>query len=158
MKPLKLPFGLWVFCLVAALAIRGAAAEEASSKDVYDPQKVVYHVNFDGGQNMKQYKSTLGNIQNHIDAVGQDKLDMRVVMNGDGVGLLMEAEKNADLGQRISNLKAQGVKFQICRNTLMGRDIKLDDLYDAWDQDVVPSGVAEVAKLEHNGFALIKTY
>lgn len=158
MKNSILPLGLCAFLLVAGFPVQNAAAEVESGEPIYGPQKVVYHVNFDGGQDMKQYKSTLGNIQNHINAVGKDKLDLRVVMNGDGLGLLMEAEKNADIGQRVSNLKAQGVKFQICKNTLSGRNIELDDLYDAWDQDVVPSGVAEVAKLEQEGFALIKTY
>ncbi|MFZ0256260.1 MAG: DsrE family protein [Gammaproteobacteria bacterium] len=158
MKRLMLPLGLLALLLTAGFTIQGIVAEEKSGDSAYEPQKVVYHVNFDGGQNMKQYKSTLGNILNHVNAVGQNKLDLRVVMNGDGLGLLMEAEKDADMAQRISNLKAQGVKFQICKNTLTGRNIQLEDLYDAWDEDVVPSGVAEVAKLEQNGFALIKTY
>lgn len=118
----------------------------------------VEHVNFDGGDQDKLYMATLRNVQNHINAVGKDRLDLRVVMDGDGLGLLVDAKTNADLGQRVSNLKAQGVSFLVCKNTMAGRDIELEDLYDAWDDDIVPSGVAEVAKLQQEGFALIKTY
>ncbi|MGD8309084.1 MAG: DsrE family protein [Chromatiales bacterium] len=150
----SLMFAFAAILTLSLVCARSLAAQEES----YAPQKVVYHVNFDGGDADKRYFSTLGNVLNHINAVGKNKLDLRVVMNGDGLGLLMEAKQNADLAQRIGNLKSLGVQFKVCRNTLTGRDIALDDLYDAWEEDIVPSGVAEVAKLQQDGFSYVKTY
>jgi intracellular sulfur oxidation DsrE/DsrF family protein len=57
---------------------------------------------------------------------------------------------------RISGLKDQGVKFEVCANTLKGRQVNLEDLYDATDEDVVPSGVAELARLQGMGYTYIK--
>jgi intracellular sulfur oxidation DsrE/DsrF family protein len=34
--------------------------------------------------------------------------------------------------------------------------VKLEDLYDASEADVVPSGVAELARLESMGYSYIK--
>jgi intracellular sulfur oxidation DsrE/DsrF family protein len=144
--------------LLSLLLLAPWTLPSVAQESPYAPQKVVYHVNFDGGEGNKHYLATLRNVQNHINAVGEDRLDLRVVMNGNGLHLLMNANDDADLGQRVSNLKAQGVRFLVCRNTMEGRDIKLEDLYDAWEEDIVPSGVAEVAKLQQEGFALIKTY
>jgi len=136
--------------LTAVLAI-GALQTGALAAD---KQKVVYHVN---GGDAKQNLATMRNIQNHINAVGKDKLDLRVVMHGDGLNLVKEAMSNKDLSSNIDKLKLQGVAFNVCKNTLTGK--KLDakkDLYDVSDKDIVPSGVAELAILQSQGFAYIK--
>jgi len=56
----------------------------------------------------------------------------------------------------IANLKSQGVKFSVCANTLKGRKVSLDQLYDAEKADIVPSGVAEIAHLQSQGFAYMR--
>ena len=123
-------------------------------------QKVVYHVN---GDDPKQLKATLGNIQNHINAVCAkgdvcaDKLDLRVVMHGNGLDLLKIAKTDEDFKSKIDNLKLQGTSFKVCANTLKGK--KLDyktDLHDVKQSDIVPSGVAELAILQGQGFSYVK--
>ncbi len=52
----------------------------------YTKQKVVYHIN---GDNPKQQAGALLNIQNHINAVGAENLDLRVVMHGNGVSMVL---------------------------------------------------------------------
>ena len=52
----------------------------------YGKQKVVYHINVD---NPKQNAGALRNIQNHINAVGVEDIDIRVVMHGNGLAVLM---------------------------------------------------------------------
>ena len=45
----------------------------------------------------------------------------------------------------------------MCNNTLVGRDISWeDDLYDVWEEDIVPSGVAELSRLQQMGYTYIK--
>ncbi len=120
----------------------------------YGKQKVVYHVNFD---DEKQLKAALGNIQNHINAVGKENIDLRVVMHGPGVALLQMANKNPDFSDKISNLKRQGIHFNVCNNTLQGKKINYKtDLYDVSQEDIVPSGVAEIAHLQTQGFSYVK--
>jgi intracellular sulfur oxidation DsrE/DsrF family protein len=130
----------------------------------YGKQKVVYHVNTYGG---KDQEAALRNIQNHINAVGASNLDLKVVMHGDGISLLLspdavagtkmkEGNATQEMEARISGLKDQGVKFEVCANTLKGRQVKLEELYDADDEDVVPSGVAELARLQGMGYTYIK--
>ena len=41
--------------------------------------------------------------------------------------------------------------------TLRGREISYeDDLYDVWEEDIVPSGVAELSRLQQMGYTYIK--
>jgi intracellular sulfur oxidation DsrE/DsrF family protein len=158
-----------------ALAAEGTKAESgtagtssptaaSSEHSRYGKQKVVYHINFYGA---KDQLDALRNIQNHINAVGAENIDLKVVLHGDGLSLLLEPdglegtkmkEGNADeeMQARIAGLKQQGVHFDVCANTLKGRNVKLEDLYDVSKADIVPSGVAELARLEGMGYSYIK--
>ena len=132
----------------------------------YGKQKVVYHINYD---DPKKQAGGLKNIQNHINAVGAKNLDIKVVLHGHGLSLLLDPESlsklkkfkhaNADekMMARVDSLKDQGVSFNVCNNTIRGRKVDLEgDLYNVEKSDVVPSGVAEVAKLQLMGYAYIK--
>lgn len=135
--------------LAAAIAVTAvpAIAQEMP------PQKVVYHNN--GSTEPDYYKHFLANVRNHITAVGRDNIELVVVGHGDGLQLLVDAETDPELAAKIDALRADGVRFLICANTLRSRNITLDDLYGAKDEDVVPSGVAEIARLEQEGFAYL---
>jgi intracellular sulfur oxidation DsrE/DsrF family protein len=136
-----------------ALLSLGLGAGTAYAGD-YGKQKVVYHINY---SDEKELSGALRNIQNHINAVGKENLDLRVVMHGPGIALLQIANKNPDFADKVANLKRQGIHFNVCNNTLVGK--KLDyktDLYDVSKEDIVPSGVAEIAHLESQGFSYVK--
>ena len=132
----------------------------------YDKQKVVYHINYD---NPKKQAGALRNIQNHINAVGAENMDIKVVLHGNGLSLLLDPDslerltkfKHANatdkMTAKIDGLKSQGVNFQVCANTVKGRKVDMsNDLHDVDQGDIVPSGVAEVAKLQLEGYAYIK--
>ena len=43
--------------------------------------------------------------------------------------------------------------FNVCNNTLRGRKISYDkDMYDVYKEDIVPSGVAELSRLQQMGY------
>ncbi len=141
-------------------------SSSANSSEGYGQQKVVYHINYD---NAKKQSGALRNIQNHINAVGADNLDIRVVMHGNGLSLILKPEAlkevpkfkaaNAtlEMAQKIDKLKLQGVSFNVCANTLKGRNVDIEKhLYDASKSDIVPSGVAELAYLQGQSFAYIR--
>ena len=149
---------------LALMALVLGVASIAGAADRYTKQKVVYHINYYGA---KQQEGALRNIQNHINAVGAENLDLKVVMHGNGVSLVMEPEylsetkmkeanATAEMQARIAGLKQQGVEFNICANTLKGRKVPMDALYDTTDADIVPSGVAELAHLQSQGYTYIK--
>ena len=132
----------------------GAVAEESER---YGKQKVVYHINYNGGEDDKRYRGAMRNIQNHINAVGAENMEIKVVLHGNGLGLLMSANKNDKLQTAVASLKGQAVGFQVCNNTLKGRKISYsDDLYDVWEQDIIPSGVVELSRLQQMGYTYIK--
>jgi len=151
--------------LGALVALTSLLGIQTNAMADYGKQQVVYHVNHD---NAKRQGGVLRNIQNHINAVGAENMNIQVVMHGNGLSLLVLPEEaanvknlkgNADekMQTRISSLKAQGVEFKICANTLKGRKVTLDEhLFDASQSDVVPSGVAEIAKLQGQGYSYLR--
>jgi len=148
--------------MAAAFLFSGLAAAEQD----YGKQKVVYHINYD---NPKKQGGALRNIQNHINAVGAENLDIKVVLHGNGLALLLDPDslKNVpkfkhanatdEMTAKISGLKDQGVAFDVCANTVRGRKVNVEnDLYDVEKADIVPSGVAELAALQQQGYVYIK--
>ena len=147
---------------MSMMSIAPATAEGKA----YGKQKVVYHINYD---NPKKQAGALRNIQNHINAVGAENLDLKVVLHGNGLALLVEpdalsklpkfkfANANDKMTAKIDGLKNQGVAFNVCANTVRGRKVSVgDDLYNVDQADIVPSGVAELAKLQIQGYMYIK--
>jgi hypothetical protein len=119
-----------------------------------EKQKVVYHINYN---DEKLLNAALGNVKNHISAIGQDKIDVKVVVHGNGVDLLKIANTDLDMQQKVISLKKSGVAFEVCNNTLVGRKINFkNDLFDVSQADIVPAGVAELATLQQKGYAYIK--
>jgi len=105
----------------------------------------------------------------HINAVGADNLDVRVVLHGNGLSLLLKpdalknvpkfkaANSTTAMQQKVDSLKMQGVHFNVCANTVKGRKVDIKhDLYDVGNKDVVPSGVAELAHLQQQGFVYLR--
>lgn len=150
-----------ILSITAAVAIMAASllasTTDAQAQDRYGKQKVVYHINYDGGADDKKYRGAMRNIQNHINAVGAENMDIKVVLHGNGLGLLSQAKTNELLQGQVLELKGQNVEMHVCNNTLRGRQISYnDDLFDVFEEDIVPSGVAELSRLQQMGYTYIK--
>ena len=142
---------------LAALGMLLAVVADANAGERYGKQKVVYHINYTGGDKDKKYRGAMRNIQNHINAVGAENMEIKVVLHGNGLGLLANAKKNDKLEGAVASLKSQNVSFHVCNNTLRGRKISYaDDLFDVYEEDIVPSGVAELSYLQQKGYTYIK--
>lgn len=142
--------------LAAAIIAFSTFSLNADAGERYAKQKVVYHINYPGGESDKAYMGALRNIQNHINAVGKENLDLKVVIHGNGIFLLKSAKDAGALQTSVANLKSQNISFQVCANTLKGKKIGQDELFEVFDEDVVPSGVAELAHLQAQGYTYIK--
>jgi intracellular sulfur oxidation DsrE/DsrF family protein len=114
---------------------------------------VAYHINYN---QVDRQKGALRNIQNHINALGENNIEVRVIMHGKGISLLQTANTDQKLQTAINNLKFQGVKFNVCANTIRKKGIPIETLYDASQKDIVPSGVAELSSLQAQGFTYLR--
>ena len=99
----------------------------------------------------------LNNIRNHLDADPTAKIV--VVANGKaGVQFILEDavdHNGKPFAERISALANRGVEFRVCNNTLTAFQIPKEKL--ALEAKIVPSGVAEVARLQaKEGYAYIR--
>ncbi|HJX16744.1 MAG TPA: DsrE family protein [Acidiferrobacterales bacterium] len=142
---------LLTLTMLAVLTVLGTGCATMFGED---KQKVVYHINYN---DEKQLNAALGNVKNHINAIGKDKIDVKVVMHGAGLDLLKIANTDLNMQQKVIGLKKDGVAFQVCNNTLVNKKMDYkNDLFDVSKADIVPSGVAEVANLQQKGYVYIK--
>ncbi|MDP4609042.1 MAG: DsrE family protein [Burkholderiaceae bacterium] len=124
--------------LAISLAFGFGAAAQAD-----EPIKVVYHLS-DG---VEQAARAMQNIKNHLAADPTAKIV--VVGHGKGIDFMLQdasTPKGGKFEGLVSGLASQNVEFRACNNTLVGRKIDPSDLL--LETKVVPSGVAEVARLQ----------
>lgn len=113
-------------------------------------EKVVYHINDASGARI-----AMRNLDNHLGASPDAKIV--VVTHGKGIDFLLNDAKDdkGAFAPQVAALKEKGVEFRVCRNTLKGRN--LDDSAVIMEAQVVPSGVAEIGKLQaREGFVYLK--
>jgi hypothetical protein len=121
---------------------------QAASADAQE--KVVYHVN-----DASVARVAMNNINNHINAAPEAKIV--VVTHGKGIDFLLNEAKDdkGAFAPQVAGLKEKGVEFKVCRNTLKGRN--LTDAAVIMEAQVVPSGVAEIGKLQaKEGYVYLK--
>lgn len=131
---------------------QAVGADRAAAENGYKAQKVVYHMN-----DAELAGAALRNIQNHLNAVGDKNIEIVVVTHGKGIDFLLEDWKDSQgksHGDLVQELANRGVKFNICANTLKGR--KIDENRINLNGTIVPSGVATVAELQHQGYVYVK--
>ncbi|WP_372624761.1 DsrE family protein [Falsiroseomonas sp.] len=143
--------------LAALAAAPVAALTVTASAQAPDREQIVYHLNQGGGEGFVYYRQILRNLRNHHSVLPAGNFDLRVVMHGAGLNILRYAAKaDPQIAAAIDDLKLAGVRFEICRITLRLDNIRLDELYDAAEDDLVESGVAQIARLQQRGFSYLK--
>lgn len=135
----KRVFLAFLFSLVASVSF---------AQDV----KVVYHVN----TGVETAAAILNNLNNHLNASPKDKIV--VVTHGPGIDFLLNDAKDSkgrEFSGQVSALASRGVAFEVCNNTLQTRKIDPSNLL--METKIVPSGVAEVARLQaKEGYVYLK--
>lgn len=140
-----------VIAAAAALALT-ITGTTAFAESPVGPDKVVYHIN----NTDLQASDALRNIGNHLEVNPEAKIV--VVTHSRGVDMLFidAKDKNGNpYGARISELKLQGVQFDICQITLRNRKLQKDQFVS--EATYVPSGVAEITRLQQReGYAYLR--
>ncbi|MDT8403053.1 DsrE family protein [Sulfuriflexus sp.] len=140
---------------IAVIALTGCAGtsnDRGAAKNGYQKQKVVYHMN-----DINWGYRGLKNMVNHLNALGDENLDAVMVFHSSGGFILVDGKtdkKGHSFGDQIQGLANRGVKFALCANTVRGKKIPKDKIN--LNAEIVPSGVAEVAELQHKGYVYIK--
>lgn len=144
---MKKPFIGTAVALV--LVVTGPAAV---ANDPVGPDKVVYHIN----NTELQASDALRNIGNHLEV--NPKAKIVVVTHARGVDMLLNNAKDKNgspYSAQISELKLQGVQFDICQITLRNRKLEKDQFVS--EATYVPSGVAEITRLQQReGYAYLR--
>ncbi len=115
-------------------------------------EKVVYHVN-----DSDNATAALRNVGNHLDAT-EGKAKIVVVTHAKGIDFLLDGaqDKNGNpYSIPVEKLKERGVDFRVCAITLKTR--KIDPKRVIPEARIVPSGVAEIGKLQtREGYVYLK--
>lgn len=153
---------------VVGLALGGAALHSQPSASPpqtalqlaypdYEPQKVVYHITAGANWFGSEHRQRLNVLRNHVRSLPKQSSDIRVVLQGSGLDLLVVARKDTALSAQIDELKKAGVRFLICANTVTTRKVDVErELHGVAVSDFVKAGVAETARLQSLGFVYLK--
>ncbi|MHB1054006.1 MAG: DsrE family protein [Thiobacillus sp.] len=135
---------------IAPMASAGSLAEAAAPSASAEEQ-VVYHIN-----DSENATVAMRNVQNHINASPNAKVV--VVTHGKGIDFLLQgaADKTGNPYEpMVQGLKAKGVDFRVCNNTLVSR--KIDAKTVLPEASIVPSGVAEIGRMQaKEGYVYLK--
>lgn len=151
-KPTRFtPLAVALLLAAPIAASARASGDQPAPRAATAQEKVVYHVN-----DAALARTALRNVQNHVTAAPEAKIV--VVTHGKGIDFLLDGAKG-DKGEayeaQVAGLKERGVEFRVCRNTLKGRNLNDDAVIV--DAQVVPSGVAEIGRLQaKEGFVYLK--
>ena len=138
--------------LITATSLVYAGADRQPAENGYHTQKVVYHIN-----DAEVAGPALRNVVNHLNAVGEQNIEIIVVTHGKGIDFLLDGWKDKEgksYEEAVQGLANRGVKFEVCNNTLRGR--KIDPEKVSMNAKIVPSGVATLGELQQQGYAYIK--
>jgi intracellular sulfur oxidation DsrE/DsrF family protein len=139
-----------VLVLAGCVSVQATSNKEASTSK--GQVKAVYHLT----NGLDEAQRGMGNIRNHLAA--DPKAKIVVVGNGAGIDFMLDGAKDKNgnpFDATIADLKSQGVDFRLCRNTIVTR--KIDPSKVNPDVSIVPSGVAEAARLQQQeGYAYLR--
>ncbi len=112
--------------------------------------KAIFHVD----QNEEPVMNlALNNVVNLLSAIPEQEHDLVVLFNGPGAKLVAWDDVVPFL-ERIKELVAKGVRFQVCRNAMVRFEISEDMVID--ECEIIPAGIVALIDLQNDGFAYIK--
>ena len=97
------------------------------------------------------WKATMHNLKNIMKGWGND-VAIELVAHGPGIGFLVAGKTTQQ--EAITQLKAQGVQFVACENTM--REKKIDKSQLVSEAGTVPMGVGEIILKQEEGWSYLK--
>jgi len=131
---------------VAALALLVPMVSSAQTPPVKN--KAVFQVSDSDPQ---KWNLALNNAKNVQDDLGDDAVDLEIVVYGPGIGML---KSDSPVAKRIADALKNGVKVVACENTMKAQKLVYADMLPAIGY--VPAGVVELMKKQQQGYAYIR--
>jgi len=141
-------------CKAKFLAILASAAMLFAGGGVLradDAVKVVYHLSDEQSATLAMF-----NISNHLAADPGAKIVLVALSRGVKVFAFGAQDSTSrPFAEWVDQLTAKGVEFRVCQNSMNAYRLSKADVVDK--VQVVPSGVAEIARLQNReGYAYIR--
>ena len=146
--------GTWLAACALAVGLTGCAgmgADKSSAgmaKGAGAKPGVVIQVS-DGDP--KTWNQALNVVRNVQSAYGMDKVDVELVVFGNGIGLL---KAESPLANRIDDTLASGADVVMCQNTMRGRKVTEKDMHPKIGY--VKAGVIEIIDRQKQGWAVVR--
>lgn len=130
--------------MVMAVILFGfASLAQADTK-----QGVVVQVSDD---NLATWNQALNVVKNIQVEYGKDKVDVELVVFGNGAGLL---KFDSQLSNRIDDTMASGAKVVMCQNSMKARKLTEADMHTGIG--FVKAGVVEIIEKQKQGWAVLR--
>jgi intracellular sulfur oxidation DsrE/DsrF family protein len=137
-----------------ALVVAAIAAVTAGCASTSGPQAaggkrgVVIQVS-DGDP--KTWNQALNVVRNVQQAYGKDKVDVEMVVFGNGIGML---QFDSPLASRVEDTLASGANVSMCENTMRGRKVTRKDMLPRIGY--VKAGVIEIIDKQGQGWVVVR--
>jgi intracellular sulfur oxidation DsrE/DsrF family protein len=131
-----------------------AMARAPASENDYQFQRVVYQNSGGLPDDRAYFLRVLRNIGAHV-AATDGNVEIRLVSFSGGVKVFQQAKSDQELAKAIDAVLEKKVRLLVCRNTMRAMSLTVADVYGVTEADIVPSGVAELARLQGQGFVYI---
>ena len=132
-------------CALAPVAFAQAATTPAAAPA---RSKAVFQVS-DGDP--QKWNLALNNLRNVADDLGEDAVELELVVYGPGIGML---KADSPVGARVAAALKGGVKVVACENTMKAQKLVYADMLPGIGY--VPAGVVELIKKQREGYAYIR--
>jgi intracellular sulfur oxidation DsrE/DsrF family protein len=141
----------WLAMLAFTTVLGGCAGMQRAGADatgISAKPGVVIQVSDGDPKTWTQALNVVRNVQSEY---GMDKVNIELVVFGNGIGLL---EKSSPQASRISETTLTGAKVLMCENTMAGRKKTRDDMLP--DIGYVKAGVVEIIEKQKQGWAVVR--
>ena len=93
----------------------------------------------------------MNNAKNVQQDLGEDQVEIEIVAYGPGIGML---KKDSEVGKRVTEALATGVKVVACENTMANQKLTYDDMLPKIGY--AQAGVVEIMKKQQGGYAYMR--
>jgi intracellular sulfur oxidation DsrE/DsrF family protein len=111
-----------------------------------ESKSVVIHVD-----DPAQAPVALRNVANLLEDLGDEGVQVEVVVNGLGLSVLT---KGSPVTDSVESLRSRGVALLACRNSMVAAGIQPEDLLEGIQ--IIPAGITHLVRRQHEGWAYVR--
>lgn len=132
-----------VVAVALAVLLSACAQMPAATK-----HRLVVQVSDDSPKTWNQALNNAANVQSEL---GKDNVDIRIVVYGNGIGML---KLDSEVAGRVKQTVDRGIAVVACENTMKGRKITRADMlpYGGY----VKAGIVEIMQRQQDGYAYVR--